>query len=370
MAVYAHCCLVADVQKDWRRGLRTDASTHERPRFDTFEPRYETPQDVLDRLRQVERLDHDLQSIEASAEESRSILREALARNAYGTASIEGNPLSLTEVESLLAQGPSDQAMLVPDEREIINWNAFMETLPDAPPASIDDLLDLHARLFDGVMRDAGQWKDRPNYVGRRDGTVTFIPATPERVIPELEQALAWYHEAPEHPIVRAMVFFHEFEGIHPFRDGNGRAGRAVFTWMLHAAGYRGVRYALVDYSFNLDRARYYDALQRVEHDDYDFTSWLDYMSDVLLHTFSEAMVRFELGHDVPDMPTRTVRVAMWFRRLWHAEPARRVKFGDVQAAFPGINRRTLQEDLRRLVEAGILDKQGERKATTYDRPR
>ena len=46
--------------------------------------------------------------------------------------------------------------------------------------------------------------------------------------------------------------------------------------------------------------------------------------------------------------------------------PARRVAFGDVHAAFPHVNRRTLQEDLRHLVEAGFLDLKGVRRGATY----
>jgi Fic family protein len=262
--------------------------------------------------------------------------------------------------------------MQAPDEREILNWAAFMRDLPSDAPRDLEAIRDLHERLFDGVMSDHGRWKPHANFVGRRDGrdaVVTFIPAAPGRVEPELRNALDWVHTAGENPMVRAMVFFHEFEGIHPFRDGNGRVGRALFTWMLHAAGYRGIRYALVDYTFNRDRDEYYGNLARVERGGYDFTSWLDYMSTVLEETFQEALVRFELGRQVPDLNQRQVRVAMWMRRVLRASPRRRIKFGDVHAAFPQLNRRTLQEDIRRLVEQGILDREGERKATTYGLP-
>lgn len=359
---------MADVHMDTGPYRITD-ETHVRPVFDTFAPTFTVSSVAMDRMRRIERLDQELQGHEASDEEAHAILREALTRNAFGTASIEGNPLSLQDVDSLLARGPTREAMQVPDEREILNWNDFMQGLSRDPPRDLDGILALHDRLFEGVMSDHGQWKDRPNFVGRGDGVVTFIPATPERVLPELQNALDWAFAAGEHPIVRAIVFFHEFEGIHPFRDGNGRVGRAILTWMLHASGYRGVRYALVDYTFNQERDDYYGHLAQVEHEDYDFTSWIDYMTEVLERTFEEALVRFELGRDVPDMNTRQVRIAMWFRRLLRDNPKRRVKFADVQAAFPRVTRRTLQEDIKRLVAEGIIGREGERKGTTYGAP-
>lgn len=348
---------------------RITDSTHIRPVFETFHPKFTVSNAAMDRMRRIERLDQELQGHEASDEEANSILREALTRNAFGTASIEGNPLSLQDVDRLLAKGPTKEAMEIPDERELINWTAFMQDLPTDPPEDLDTILDLHRRLFDGVMFDRGQWKEKPNFVGRSDGVVTFIPAAPERVLPELQNAIHWVAHSSEHPLVRAIVFFHEFEGIHPFRDGNGRAGRALLTWMLHAYGYRGVRYALVDYSFNQAREDYYGHLARVEHEDYDFTSWIDYMTSVLEQTFEEALIRFELGHDVPQLNNRQVRIAMWFRRLLRDVPKRRVKFGDVHEAFAHITRRTLQEDLKRLVAEGIIGRTGERKGTTYGAP-
>jgi hypothetical protein len=102
----------------------------------------------------------------------RAMLRDALSYNAYGTASIEGNPLSLEEVQSVLARGPTPDAMRTPDEREILDWAAFMEALDThAIPRTVAHVEALHATLFQGVM-DAhgglGRIKDRPNYIGRK----------------------------------------------------------------------------------------------------------------------------------------------------------------------------------------------------------
>ncbi len=361
---YAHWTVVADVHMRYRM---TD-ETHQRPVFEVFEPRYAVSQEVIERLRAIERLDQDLRGADLDAGASGRLLRDALSRNAYGTASIEGNPLTLGEVQSLLRVGPTPDNMVVPTEREIINWSAFMEELPPEAPRHASDVLELHARLFEGVMDDAGQFKQEPNFVGRADGVITFIPAAPERVEAELANGFAWLHGAAEHPIIRAIVWFHDFEGIHPFRDGNGRVGRALLTWLLHAFGYPGIRYALVDYTFNRDRADYYGNLARVEHNDYDFTSWIDYMTRVLEETFRDAAVRVRLA-GAEDLNPRQVDVALWFRRILDGNTSRRVKFADVQAAFPHVPRRTLQEDLKHLVAAGVIGKTGQRKGTTYGQP-
>ena len=56
------------------------------------------------------------------------------------------------------------------------------------------------------------------------------------------------------HPIERIALFHLNFEGIHPFIDGNGRTGRLLLNLDLIQNGY-----PMIDIKFT-DRKRYYDA--------------------------------------------------------------------------------------------------------------
>ncbi len=340
---------------------------NQRPPVDAFDPRFRISPEVQERIRRIERMDNDLSHIQADLADRRLMLRDALSYNAFGTASIEGNPLTLQEVQSLLVHGPTPANMRMPIEREILNWAQFMEGLDDrAMPTSVEQVAALHAALFEGVMDEAaslGRIKDRHNYIGRSDGTVIFIPTPPERAAHELQNALDWYHTASEPPLVKAWLFHHEFEAIHPFLDGNGRLGRALMTLALHQAGYSGVRFALVDYAFNADRQSYYGALAAAH--DGDHSDWLRYLSYIFEESYTDAVRRLALRTQVALNP-RQAQVAAWFLRVCSDNKGRRVKFGDVHAAFPHLNRRTLQEDIKHLVKAAFLIKEGERKATTY----
>jgi Fic family protein len=349
--------------------FRTTADTVWRPARDGFSPRYRVEPGVFEDLRAVERADQELRHFQPDAAEARRILEDALSRNAYGTASIEGGPLTLEEVESLLARGPTPDAVDRPEEREILNYARFVEALPRrAPPATVADLRALHRELFAGVLPDAGALKTRPNFIGRRPAyEVVFVPTMPERVEEELAQALAWHRHAPEHPLVKTMVLFHEVQGIHPFRDGNGRAGRALATSLLHHAGYAGVRYALVDYRFNADRDGYYGNLSAVERNGWDYTPWIAYMARVLRETFEDALARFLFERRLPaGLNDRQRQVALWLARLDRDKPGRRVKFNDVHAAFPTVAPRTLKRDLATLRDEGVVVLEGERKAARY----
>lgn len=337
--------------------------------MDRFRPRYTVSETAREAILDLERLERDLQQYEADDALARRILRDALARNTYGTASIEGNPMSLQQVESLLQRAPTPDRVEVPDEREILNLAAFLEDLDAHPvPRTCDDVVALHADLFAGVIPEPGRLKQQQNFVGRRhEREVVYVPTEPERVTKELQASLDWFHSSTDHPAVRVAVWFHEFQSIHPFPDGNGRLGRAIAAVMLHHLGYPGVRYAPVDYGFNQDRDAYYAALQDARLADWDLTGWLDFMLLVLRDAYRDAAQRFLFRDRLPvQVADRAARVAEWLARLDRGNRGRRVKVNDVQAAFPQVPRRTLQRDLAALVDAGILERLGAGRGAAY----
>jgi Fic family protein len=353
-------------------GYRTTPATLVKPAADAFAPRFTLDTEVHETIRAIERADQDLARFEIDEATAHRMLRDALTRNAYGTASIEGNPLTLDQVQSLLAD-EKPAAEHVPDEREILNQAAAMRHLDELDvPTTVHDVARFHAILFKDVLTDAGRIKTEANFIGRAsDRTVVFVPTPPERVDDELARALAWLHQAPQPPLVRAAVFFHEFQGIHPFRDGNGRVGRFLFHLILHRWGYPGARYALIDYAFNADRDAYYEALSDTERADWDFTPWIRYLLAVLRRTYEEAVQRFLFARRIPQgLNDRQVRLAEWIARIAFTDPARRVKIGDAAARYPHVPRRTLQHDLAKLRAAGLVVAEGEGKATRYRAPR
>lgn len=331
-----------------------------------FRPLFTDSRKLQERLRGIERLDEQLSIYEGALTTSHLRLRQALAVNSHGTASIEGNPLSLDEVQSLLEHAPN-MVDTQADEREILNWVAFMQELDGRSfPLELDGVKALHAILMDGVLPDAGEFKDGQNFIGTRSGEVVFIPSPAEAVPAELTAALGWLHASPLHPILRASLFFMEYQGIHPFRDGNGRTGRALFTWYLHQEGYRGIRYALIDAAFNNDRPPYYSTLHEVETNGYDYTPWIEYLTGIMESAYTDAVASLELDRDHPTLNDRQRDAVAWFRRITAVNPNRRVKFADVHAAFPHVASRSLQRDLAKLVAIGAIQREGERRGAVY----
>lgn len=82
-------------------------------------------------------------------------------------------------------------------------------------------------------------------------------PVQPYLIEPKMEQLLHDYAESDEHTITKLARFHIEFEGIHPFIDGNGRTGRLLVNLELMKAGYPPI-----DIKFT-DRISYYNAFDK-----------------------------------------------------------------------------------------------------------
>lgn len=340
--------------------------TIERPTFHDFTPQYQVPADTWICITGIERLDAELGQLHISTDVKEELYRESLAQNAYATARIEGNPHTLRQVTQLLRETrvPGDRE--APSEREYLTWRVIVDNLDDYPvPRTVDELCQQHAELFQGVLdadKHPGELKQEPNFIGN-SYQIKYVPATPARTRPEMQNALDWYHASTAHPVIRAAILFHEFESIHPFLDGNGRLGRLLFMQALHHSGYTHIRYAPVDYAFNADRQGYYDALSRVEAENWDFTSWITYTACLVADTYQQITKRIQFQLNLPiALPRKAMAIARWF----HAQQCRDVRIQDVQEWFPEIPRRTLQRHLATLRDAEILSSHGELKGTRY----
>ncbi len=107
---------------------------------------------------------------------------------------------------------------------------------------ALQTLLETHRRLVAGTRLDRyGGWvRDVQNWIGGSDFnpcSAVFVPPPPEVVPGLLEDLLAFCNEDSLPAVAQAAIAHAQFETIHPFVDGNGRAGRALVHVVLRRRG-------------------------------------------------------------------------------------------------------------------------------------
>src|SRR5690606_33452557 len=107
----------------------------------------------------------------------------------------------------------------------------------------------------------------------------------------EMDKFLYWVnHDNTLDPVLKAAIAHFWFIIIHPFDDGNGRIGRAITDMLLARAEHSGERFYSMSSQILVERKRYYEVLQKVQHSAGDITEWLKWF----LHCLKNAMLATE----------------------------------------------------------------------------
>ncbi len=142
---------------------------------------------------------------------------------------------------------------------------------------------------------------------------------------------------------------------IHPFVDGNGRTARLLSTLCLYRTGYNFKRLFTISEFYDRDRTAYYRAIQSVRERDMDLTVWLEYFVEGLSTQMREVQERGERSIR-RDVLARKHRLSdRQAAALGYAIEHGGLTIQNFVALFPKVTRRTLQRELKSMVEAGLL---------------
>lgn len=166
----------------------------------------------------------------------KEILENFSIEFSYNTTSIEGNTITLEEAKKFFEEGktPANRELReiydLRNTREVFFW--LMDEKKEINAALI---IEIHKRLLKDVDERVGfRTKDIRVFQSHFDASPGIY------VNADMDLLLKWYKENKKklHPFVLASMFHHKFEKIHPFFDGNGRAGRMLMNYVLLRSGY------------------------------------------------------------------------------------------------------------------------------------
>lgn len=339
-----------------------------------FAPQFTITNATTAALTVIERARGFLEAATLSEEWIKRMSQRALLLEAHHTTHIEGTQLTLDQAARLWA-GESVEGANLDDVRELLNYrdafNLVAEYLGSGEPITEALMREIHKRLVEGVRGGAaqpGQYRAIQNFVvSSRTREIIYTPPPPEQVAPLMRELVEWLRaDSNIHPVLVAGIAQFQLVHIHPFVDGNGRTSRLLSTLCLYRSGYDFKRLFTLSEFYDRDRAAFYRALQSVREQNMDLTGWVEFFVQGLATQMSEVKQRGEL------VIRRDVLVRMYGLNERQAVVLEALMAGgslgieQIEALVPGVTRRTLQRDLRGMVDAQIAVGEGAARATRY----
>lgn len=188
-----------------------------------------------------------LNSQASSLVSTETIARVLLRTEAVASSKIEGlhaNARRVLRVEAARDFGVAGRRDVTAEE-VLGNVDAMSEALAAAEgeeTITVDTILRIHAALLANTSLQVhrGTVRLEQNWVGGSDYnpcSAVFVPPPPA-LVPGLLADLAEFCSTDSLPAVAQAAIAHaQFETIHPFIDGNGRAGRALIHLILRRRG-------------------------------------------------------------------------------------------------------------------------------------
>ena len=340
----------------------------------TFAPRFSITNATIAALTEIERARGFLDAASLSDEWIDSMRSRAFLLEAHHTTHIEGTRLTIEDAADLLA-GRTVPGADPDDVRELLNYRDAFEFvsdyLNDGGPITERLILEIHRRLVAGVRGGAaapGEYRLVQNYIINLVTAETIYTPPPAQDVPALMRELvAWLNQPSDiHPAIASGIAQFQLVHVHPFLDGNGRTSRLLSTLYLYRAGYDFKRLFTISEYYDRDRMAFYRALQSVRRTNMDMTRWIEFFTTGLATQLTEVKRRGELAiqqdilarrHDLTDRQVLALRYVMEYGR---------VTIGEFEHLCPGIQRRTLQRDLRGLIEKGLVLRQGSTNRLEY----
>jgi Fic family protein len=222
-------------------------------------------------------------------------ITELMTRETVSTSAIEGVKLDADEVRSSIMRrlglGVSEEQVnrLSPAAKGVID--VLADSTQNLQPLTLERLFAWHYAMFPsgrsglslilvGMLRGEAPMQVLSGPVGRE--RVHYEAPPRDRLEADMDRFLRWFNE-PEKldNTLRASIAHLWFETLHPFDDGNGRLGRAVFDLALAQGATfhseRTSRLWAVSPILLKRRKDYYTQLEHAQKGDLDITEWLQW---------------------------------------------------------------------------------------------
>jgi Fic family protein len=338
-----------------------------------FQPQYSITHSLLENIKRIYSLVQNLNQRHFPEVVFVELRKVAEAVSAYASTSIEGNPLPLTDVKAILKNRPEN---LRDSEREVLNYNEILKELnrklEKGPiPVTLELVLSIQRQVTQKLLpaHQVGKLRVDPVFVNDPRERRTIYGPPDAQDVPRLMKDLIQFVVANKNkidPLILAGLFHKQMVVIHPFMDGNGRTTRLVTKVLLADMGLNTFNLFSFENYYNQNvtryfemvgvRGNYYDIVEQI-----DFTAWLEYFTGGII----DELLRVEktLSKEIVSPQARL--------KPYHNQIVEFIKQNGYitdrdYAALVDRAKPTRRLDFNKLIELGLIARQGKGKNTYY----
>lgn len=332
-----------------------------------FAPKIEVGPDFNDRAQRIKELDFELDRFVLTEKDYAELVLDAFSTNIHWSTKIEGNPLSEAEVRRVTRETmlEGNVEMKAGPIQEIVNHLLiFLSDTVATKAWNNEHICAMHKLLLQNTKTNAkvGKYRTIDSCV-EEAGEYVFYPCPPGTIDEEMDSLLGWVtNSGPAYdPIVTASVFFHEFESIHPFEDGNGRLGRSLFHMYLISYGLKKSNLCKIDFELLQNSSLYYDILAYTDESQ-DYAPLIELFSIAVLDAYENAVSSLSgknlLSSSLDENSKRLITKAKHKHDWFNLKEA--ISWVDALGEQP------VRDRLKQLVALGVLETQGKTKGLKF----
>lgn len=337
-------------------------------------PHFQITNKMANDLTQIERVKGFLEAAVLSEDWISEMQNRALVLEAHYTTHIEGTTLTLEQAEQLLAGHKLPDAD-PNDAQELMNYRDAFDLvsnyLGSGDPVTEGLIREIHKRLVDNVRGNSavpGEYRKIQNYVVNAITKEVIYTPPPVYEIGMMMQELVDYINVTTeiHPVLVSGLAQFQLVHIHPFLDGNGRTARLLSTLCLYRKGYDFKRLFTISEYYDRNRTDYYKAIQSVRENNMDLTIWLEYFTHALASQMQEIKLRGESIIRADVLAKRHRLSERQTKALQYIIEHGQLTIKDFESLYPNVTRRTLQRELKDLIDLKLIEAIGATNLLTY----
>jgi Fic family protein len=338
-----------------------------------FSPKYEITHALLENIKRIYSLTQALNQRRFPHTVLVELQKDAEAVSSFASTSIEGNPLPLTDVKRILKNEPQN---IRDSEREVLNYNEALKDINrklarGAIPITLTLMLQIHKQVMNKLLPafQSGKLRVDPVFVNDPRARTTIYWPPDAQDIPALVKDLVLFTEDNKNkidPLILAGIFHKQIVVIHPFMDGNGRTTRLLTKILLANMGLNTFNLFSFENYYNQNVTRYFQTVGvRGNYydiaEDIDYSPWLEYFTGGII----DELLRVEkILPRTSEGPKDELKP--YHNQILDFITAKGYITDRDYAVMVRRARQTRRLDFNKLIELGLIQREGKGKNTYY----